>query len=291
MTPDATAPGQGPPGSPLGRRGAVEIAIWQRIALGVLGALAATGGTLLLLRPQSPELAGTALMIIAALFFSLMVIGRLPKILEVTGVPLEFEKDEMSEFLRTLRAAVDTDTVAELEEQLRNMSSDSKAFKAAQALADADPESIDPTSPTRRTSALATDPDWLTTLKTPGDTVTVEKDARVPGGAGSGRGQPPVVDYLVRVNGEATVAVERASAWNESTLRVLARRLDRVASNLPSIKELLVIMPDEGMDDATAWRDRQWGLDSHKKVRLLAENSDAAAAVESWIDSLPRPRG
>src|SRR5690554_3439924 len=96
--------------SPVGKRGAAEIRTGQRIMFGLLGLTAAAGGALLILRQDSPELGGTALFIAAALFLSLMIIGRLPKMLEIAGVPLEFEQDEMLEFLRTLRAAVDADT-------------------------------------------------------------------------------------------------------------------------------------------------------------------------------------
>ncbi|MGM7678885.1 hypothetical protein [Microbacterium sp. A94] len=276
---------------PIGRRGAAEIPTYQRVLFGVLGIASAAGGALLLLRNGSPELGGTALVIIAALFLALMVIGRLPKMLEIAGVPLEFDQDEMSEFLRTLRAAVDDDTVVELEEQLKNMSGNTKAFKDAQKEADLDPESSAPTTEARPTVAKAKDPAWLSSLKQGAGVATVEKNARVPGGTGSGRGQPPVVDHLVRQGDQPTLVLEKMSAWNESTLKVLGRRLNRVMWNLPTIEKLIVIMPGDGMTDAEDWRKSLWGNDVNPKVEVLAEGSNEALAVEDWVESLPpRPK-
>jgi hypothetical protein len=263
--------------------------VYQRILFGLLGFAAAAGGALLILRTNSPELGGTALIIVAALFLSLMVIGRLPKLLEIAGVPLEFAQDEMAEFLRTLRAAADADTVLVLEDKLKRMSGDKKAFKDAQKRVDQEPEASAPViaTPSRDTEASRKEPHWFTELKRRAIDATVEKDARVLGGPGSGRGQPPRVHHLIRYGVQPVLVVENMTAWNDSTLEVLGRRLNRVMGNHPTVEKLVVILPDAGLADAERWREDLWGNEQNRKVEILVEGSDEATAVQSWVASLP----
>lgn len=279
----------------LGRRGASEVKRHQRVLLGVIGLVLAVGGALLALRPQSPELAGTALLVSAVLFVALAVIGRLPRMLEIAGVPLEFDQDEMAEFLLTLRANVDEDTVAVLEGQLRTMSANGGRFDAAQRAADADaattvgsgsmPESA--AQPTQNTPAGA--PLWLSDMMQRCTGGTVAREARVAGGPGSGRGQPPRVDVLVTAeNGERVAVVEMVHAWTDSNLDVLGRRLNRVVENSRTVATFVLVVPAAGMTTVTRWRDRMWGNAVDRRVEVVAEDSHAARALEAWLTDLER---
>lgn len=279
----------------LGRRGASEVKRHQRVLLGVIGLVLAVGGSLLALRPESPELAGTALLVSAVLFVALAVIGRLPRMLEIAGVPLEFDQDEMAEFLLTLRANVDEDTVAVLEDQLRTMSANGGRFDAAQRAADADAATTvasgsttdGSAQPTQNTEADA--PLWLSGLMQRCTGGTVEREARVAGGPGSGRGQPPRVDVLVTAeNGERIAVVEMVHAWTDSNLDVLGRRLNRVVENSRTVATFVLVVPAAGMATVSRWRDRMWGNATDRRVEVVAEDSRTAGALAAWLTDLER---
>lgn len=276
-----------------GRRGAAEIPRHQRALLAVLGFVSAFGGWLLTIRPHSPELGGTALFVIAALALALAVIGRLPKILEVAGVPLEFDRDEMSEFLVTLRANVDEDTVEVLEDKLRRMSANAKSFDAAQQIADQSQDAVEdevdqaPDAAQPQSADLGRKPTWLESLEAESHNATVEMEARVLGGYGSGRGQPPRVGALVRFDDERVLVREAITVANDSTLDVLRRRLNRVMANSPTVKKLVVLVPVSELRTVARWRNDVWGTTAELRVEVLAEGSPEAVALEAWIARLP----
>lgn len=254
---------------------------------------AAAGGWVLTTRPESPELGGTALLVVAALALALAIIGRLPKVLEVAGVPLEFDRDEMSEFLVTLRANVDEDTVGVLEDKLRKMSANAKSFDEAQEVADQRQESVDDVDDTVSDVAQphvvdhGHKPAWLISLEVEARDPTVETEARVLGGLGSGRGQPPRVGALVRFDEERVLVRESITVANGSTLDVLGRRLNRVMANSPTVKKLVVLVPSSELRIVEKWRNDMWGKSADPRVEVLAENNPEALALEEWVAGLP----
>jgi hypothetical protein len=206
---------------------------------------------------------------------------------------LEFDRDEMSEFLVTLRANVDEDTVEVLEDKLRRMSANAKSFDAAQQIADQSQDAVEDEVDQANDSAqpqaanLGRKPTWLESLEAESHNATVEMEARVLGGYGSGRGQPPRVGALVRFDDERVLVREAITVANDSTLDVLRRRLNRVMANSPTVKKLVVLVPVSESRTVERWRNDVWGNTAELRVEVLAEGSPEAVALEAWIARLP----
>lgn len=275
----------------MGRRGATTLHPWARVALGVLGAAAVGAAVILLFFPPARETGGTALLVIGAVFLLLSVIGRLPKSMEVTGLALEYEQDEMAEFISTIRGTdLDEDTVDELLKQLQQMSANGRAFKAAKK--QAGETSSDTGLPTAQDVPMAgkpvsnavqaasnDDPAWLSKIPTKGLVLREHVVAQQ-----SGRGRPPRVDFYIPT-GDGVVVAERLQAWNRTTLGLVSQRLRRVFDNDKEVRFAIVTVPSAGRDALEEWH-LSLGNDLRSRVVAATDDEAGTAAIVRQANAL-----
>ncbi|MFB8189065.1 hypothetical protein ACFC14_07040 [Microbacterium sp. NPDC055988] len=266
----------------LGRRGATTLHPWARAALAVLGVAAVGAAVILLFFPPARETGGTALLIIGAVFLLLAVVGRLPKSMEVTGLALEYEQDEMADFISTIRGTdLDEDTVDELLKQLQQMSANGRVFKAAKKQAGETSETepsgandvpeLTDSAPSAVRSVTDDDPAWLSMIQVKGDVVREQVVAQQ-----SGRGRPPRVDFYIPTD-DGVVVAERLQAWNRTTLGLVSQRLRRVFDNDQDVRLAIVTVPSAGREALEEWH-RALGTDL--RSRVVAATDDKAGAAE-----------
>lgn len=275
----------------MGRRGATTLHPWARVALGVLGAAAIGAAVILLFFPPARETSGTALLVIGAVFWLLAVIGRLPKSMEVTGLALEYEQDEMADFISTIRGTdLDEDTVDELLKQLQQMSANGRVFKAAKKQASETSSDTDPsTAKDVRVSGKAVsnavraasddDPAWLSKIPATGSILREHVVAQQ-----SGRGRPPRVDFYIPTDDGAIVA-ERLQAWNRTTLGLVSQRLRRVFDNDKEVRLAIVTVPSAGQDALEEWH-LSLGNDVRSRVVAATDDDAGAAAIVRQVKAL-----
>lgn len=312
--------------SRLGRRGAASLHWVARSGLGLAGIVAVAGAGFLLIPDPARETGGTALLIIGSVFILLAVIGRLPKSLEVAGMALEYEQDEMADFISTLRGTdLDDDTIDALLNRLQQMSASSRVFKNAKKQADETSKQGDAAEWQGAASAAPS------AVESPGhgkgergrgaeqrpriddeprrdqdELRNVEDESRVsndeplwiealktadvarehPVVQPSGRGRPPRVDFYVQLPGGVVIG-ENLQAWNPTSLKLLEQRLRRVFGNDRSVQLAIVTVPQGGYSALTGW---YRSLDDDLRSRIVVASDSREGATEINRRLLPFER-
>lgn len=273
---------------------AFELTERKRGLFGVIGALFGLLVLLILIfnpRYQPlPELLLGVLAIGGIVFIGLAALGRVPTSFEGGGVSVKFTS-EVSNIIGTVKSSVpDGEVQSELLRSLRNVFGPEVFTKAETSVEgsgaeDLHDESAAPASDdggrddSRYESAAGMGDnhgDLSEILKRAKGVDFVESEFVV---ENAGKGAPPKFDFAVKFKG-ALIAIECEKYWNDSTVGLVARKIDRSLRKGTPVDGVIVICPRAGV------RKYSTQIENSPAIAVMANEDVDAVRLSDQLESI-----
>jgi hypothetical protein len=213
-----------------------------RAAFAVIAVVSFYFGIVAMMRHESPEIGGTALVIVSVLLIAVALIGRLPNRLAFKDWEVEFRQDSLEQILTIVRSEA-----PEILEQVVSVArGGSRTPKAVEDAVKAVKEQDRAEHSFERDvligglqTSVDNRPDPFKTL--PG--LEYEVDVPVPS-----RGRPPRIDASLQT-AQGKVAIEVLNTWTNTNANLVPQRLARALTNIDYIAAAIVL-PREAISAA-----------------------------------------